>query len=103
MDESPEDVIKVGDALTVMIIDVDVARRRIALSHTQARTAPLREIAIPDETAVETCKGQESKSGAETNELALHLASLSDPEAAVRRNAVGRAVTLADRVGGSSG
>ncbi|MQY10199.1 Polyribonucleotide nucleotidyltransferase [Streptomyces sp. RB5] len=33
------DVIKVGDALTVKIIDVDLARRRIALSHVQASDA----------------------------------------------------------------
>lgn len=31
--------IEVGDALTVKIIDVDIPRRRIALSHTQARTS----------------------------------------------------------------
>ncbi|MEW2622917.1 S1 RNA-binding domain-containing protein [Streptomyces sp. NPDC048106] len=37
LDESPEDVIKVGDALTVMVIDVDLARRRIALSQTRTR------------------------------------------------------------------
>lgn len=38
LDESPGDVVEVGDALTVKIIDVDLARRRIALSQTQART-----------------------------------------------------------------
>ncbi|MET7690769.1 S1 RNA-binding domain-containing protein [Streptomyces sp. NPDC005483] len=38
LDESPGDVVRVGDALTVKIIDVDLARRRIALSQTQART-----------------------------------------------------------------
>lgn len=36
LDESSEDVVEVGDALTVKIIDVDLARRRIALSHVQA-------------------------------------------------------------------
>ncbi|WP_351222683.1 S1 RNA-binding domain-containing protein [Streptomyces sp. NPDC002133] len=38
LDESPGDVVVVGDALTVKIIEVDLARRRIALSQTQART-----------------------------------------------------------------
>ncbi|MGW7410332.1 S1 RNA-binding domain-containing protein [Streptomyces sp. NPDC054833] len=38
LDESPGDVVKVGDTLTVKITDVDLARRRIALSQTQART-----------------------------------------------------------------
>ncbi|MFJ5841673.1 S1 RNA-binding domain-containing protein [Streptomyces shenzhenensis] len=38
LDESPGDVVEVGDALAVKIIDVDLARRRIALSQTQART-----------------------------------------------------------------
>lgn len=38
LDQSPEDVIEVGDALTVKIIEVDIARRRISLSHTQAGT-----------------------------------------------------------------
>jgi ribosomal protein S1 len=32
------DVVAVGDVLTVKIIEVDLARRRIALSQTQART-----------------------------------------------------------------
>ncbi|GAA3796345.1 S1 RNA-binding domain-containing protein [Streptomyces chiangmaiensis] len=36
LDESSGDVVEVGDALTVKIIDVDIARRRIALSHVQA-------------------------------------------------------------------
>jgi predicted RNA-binding protein with RPS1 domain len=36
LDESSEDVIEVGDALTVKITDVDLARRRITLSHVQA-------------------------------------------------------------------
>ncbi|MBK3575017.1 S1 RNA-binding domain-containing protein [Streptomyces sp. MBT65] len=36
LDESSRDVAEVGDALTVKIIDVDLARRRIALSHVQA-------------------------------------------------------------------
>ncbi|MET9462484.1 S1 RNA-binding domain-containing protein [Streptomyces canus] len=36
LDESSEDVVEVGDALTVKIIDVDLARRRIALSHAPA-------------------------------------------------------------------
>ncbi|MFL5993340.1 MAG: S1 RNA-binding domain-containing protein [Streptomyces sp.] len=36
LDESSRDVVEVGDALTVKIIDVDLARRRIALSHVQA-------------------------------------------------------------------
>jgi small subunit ribosomal protein S1 len=35
LDQSPEDVIEVGDVLTVKIIDVDVPRRRIALSQRQ--------------------------------------------------------------------
>ncbi|MEU0836744.1 S1 RNA-binding domain-containing protein [Streptomyces sp. NPDC005969] len=35
LDESPGDVLAVDDALTVKIIDVDLARRRIALSHVQ--------------------------------------------------------------------
>ncbi|WRZ88037.1 S1 RNA-binding domain-containing protein [Streptomyces sp. NBC_01007] len=39
LDESPEDVIEVGDALTARIIDVDLARRRIALSHVQTLAA----------------------------------------------------------------
>lgn len=39
MDESPGVVIEVGDALTVKIIDIDLARRRIALSQKQARTS----------------------------------------------------------------
>ncbi|MEU8589544.1 S1 RNA-binding domain-containing protein [Streptomyces sp. NPDC048664] len=38
LDESTEGVVGVGDPLTVKIIDVDLARRRIALSQTQART-----------------------------------------------------------------
>ncbi|MGW1404055.1 S1 RNA-binding domain-containing protein [Streptomyces sp. NPDC002405] len=38
LDESTGGVVEVGDALTVKIIDVDLARRRIALSQTQART-----------------------------------------------------------------
>ncbi|MPY54951.1 S1 RNA-binding domain-containing protein [Streptomyces acidicola] len=38
LDESARNDIEVGDALTVKIIEVDIARRRIALSHTQART-----------------------------------------------------------------
>ncbi|MGQ4405244.1 S1 RNA-binding domain-containing protein [Streptomyces hayashii] len=36
LDQSPENVIEVGDTLTVKIIDVDLARRRIALSQRQA-------------------------------------------------------------------
>ncbi|MEU9737432.1 S1 RNA-binding domain-containing protein [Streptomyces sp. NPDC048002] len=36
LDQSPPDVIKVGDALTVKIMDVDLVRRRIALSQRQA-------------------------------------------------------------------
>ncbi|MFG3497922.1 S1 RNA-binding domain-containing protein [Streptomyces sp. NPDC047928] len=39
LDEFSGDVVEVGDALTVKIIDVDIARRRIALSLTQARTS----------------------------------------------------------------
>ncbi|WP_225995170.1 S1 RNA-binding domain-containing protein [Streptomyces arboris] len=39
LDESSGDVVEVGDALTVKIIDVDLARRRIALSHVQALTS----------------------------------------------------------------
>ncbi|MER8098120.1 S1 RNA-binding domain-containing protein [Streptomyces goshikiensis] len=38
LDESSRDVVEVGDALTAKIIDVDLARRRIALSHVQALT-----------------------------------------------------------------
>ncbi|MEU6091931.1 S1 RNA-binding domain-containing protein [Streptomyces sp. NPDC047085] len=38
LDASSETDIEVGDALTVKIIEVDVPRRRIALSQTQART-----------------------------------------------------------------
>jgi small subunit ribosomal protein S1 len=37
--DRPEDVVQVGDTLTVKIIDVDPTRRRIALSHTQAVAA----------------------------------------------------------------
>lgn len=36
LDKSPEGVIEVGDALTVKILDVDLVRRRITLSRTQA-------------------------------------------------------------------
>lgn len=36
LDDSTGGVIEVGDALTVKIIDVDLARRRIALSHVRA-------------------------------------------------------------------
>ncbi|WP_405626661.1 S1 RNA-binding domain-containing protein [Streptomyces sp. NBC_00016] len=36
LDESPDDVIEVGDTLTVKIIDVDLVRRRISLSCVQA-------------------------------------------------------------------
>ncbi|MEW2587353.1 S1 RNA-binding domain-containing protein [Streptomyces virginiae] len=39
LDES-RDVVEVGDVLPVKIIDVDLARRRIALSHVQALTSP---------------------------------------------------------------
>lgn len=38
LDQSPHAVIDVGDTLTVKIIEVDIARRRISLSHTQVRT-----------------------------------------------------------------
>ncbi|MFC7221061.1 S1 RNA-binding domain-containing protein [Streptomyces polyrhachis] len=38
LDESSENDIGVGDTLTVKIIEVDLAHRRIALSRTQART-----------------------------------------------------------------
>ncbi|MFD7491151.1 S1 RNA-binding domain-containing protein [Streptomyces sp. NPDC059832] len=38
LDEASENEIEVGDALAVKIIVVDIARRRIALSRTQART-----------------------------------------------------------------
>jgi small subunit ribosomal protein S1 len=34
--ERPEDVVQVGEALTVKILEVDPTRRRIALSHKQA-------------------------------------------------------------------
>ncbi|MDR6981335.1 ribosomal protein S1 [Streptomyces sp. 3330] len=36
LDQSPQDIIEVGDALTVKIMDVDLVRRRIALSQRQA-------------------------------------------------------------------
>ncbi|MGW2043300.1 S1 RNA-binding domain-containing protein [Streptomyces virginiae] len=39
LDESSRDVVEVGDVLPVKIIDVDLARRRIALSHVQALTS----------------------------------------------------------------
>ncbi|EHM23741.1 MULTISPECIES: S1 RNA-binding domain-containing protein [Streptomyces] len=39
LDASSRDVVEVGDALTVKIIDVDLARCRIVLSHVQARPA----------------------------------------------------------------
>ncbi|MFF4368208.1 S1 RNA-binding domain-containing protein [Streptomyces sp. NPDC001594] len=39
LDKSSGDVLEVGDALTVKIIDVDLARCRIALSHVQALTS----------------------------------------------------------------
>lgn len=39
LDDSPEDAIEVGDTLTVKIIDVDLAHRRIALSRVQALTS----------------------------------------------------------------
>ncbi|MDQ0764795.1 S1 RNA-binding domain-containing protein [Streptomyces canus] len=38
LDESTGDVVEVGDILTVKITDVDLTRRRIGLSQTQART-----------------------------------------------------------------
>lgn len=40
LDESSGDVVEVGNALTVKIIDVDLAHRRIVLSHVQALTSP---------------------------------------------------------------
>ncbi|KUN36958.1 RNA-binding protein [Streptomyces longwoodensis] len=39
LDESLRDVVAVGDTLSVKIVDVDLRRRRIALSHAQARTS----------------------------------------------------------------
>ncbi|MFF0889579.1 S1 RNA-binding domain-containing protein [Streptomyces sp. NPDC003456] len=39
LDESSVDAVEVGDVLAVKIIDVDLARRRIALSHVQALAA----------------------------------------------------------------
>ncbi|MEU3296694.1 S1 RNA-binding domain-containing protein [Streptomyces longwoodensis] len=39
LDESSGNVVKVGDTLTVKIIDVDLTRLRIALSQVQARTS----------------------------------------------------------------
>ncbi|MFF0191155.1 S1 RNA-binding domain-containing protein [Streptomyces sp. NPDC005244] len=39
LDASSRDVIEVGEALTVKIIDVDLTRRRIALSYVQALTS----------------------------------------------------------------
>ncbi|KJY26498.1 S1 RNA-binding domain-containing protein [Streptomyces sp. NRRL S-495] len=41
--DRPEDVVQVGDLLTVKIIDVDLKRHRIALSCTQARAASSEE------------------------------------------------------------
>ncbi|MEU6239490.1 S1 RNA-binding domain-containing protein [Kitasatospora sp. NPDC047058] len=41
--DGPEDVVQVGDRLTVKIIDVDPARRRIALSRTQAQGSRAQE------------------------------------------------------------
>jgi small subunit ribosomal protein S1 len=43
LDESPDAPIEVGDVLAVKILDVDLVRRRIALSHTQALAAGARE------------------------------------------------------------
>jgi predicted RNA-binding protein with RPS1 domain len=43
LDESPDDVIEVGNFLAVKIIDVDLARRRITLSHTQALASGTQE------------------------------------------------------------
>ncbi|MET8838823.1 S1 RNA-binding domain-containing protein [Streptomyces rubiginosohelvolus] len=40
LDESSGDVVEVGDALTVKIIDVDLERRRIVLSHVQVLNPP---------------------------------------------------------------
>ncbi|MEU4669585.1 S1 RNA-binding domain-containing protein [Amycolatopsis sp. NPDC023774] len=39
LDESPDDVTKIGDFLAVKILDVDPVRRRITLSHKQALAA----------------------------------------------------------------
>ncbi|MFB8126085.1 S1 RNA-binding domain-containing protein [Streptomyces bacillaris] len=39
LDASSKDVVEVGNALTVKIIDVDLAHRRIVLSHVQALTS----------------------------------------------------------------
>ncbi|MFE9404877.1 S1 RNA-binding domain-containing protein [Streptomyces sp. NPDC006530] len=39
LDESSRDIVEVGDAPTVKIINVDLARRRIVLSHVQALTS----------------------------------------------------------------
>ncbi|MFJ4151975.1 S1 RNA-binding domain-containing protein [Streptomyces galbus] len=39
LDESSKDLVKVGDTLTVKIIDVDLTRLRVALSQVQARTS----------------------------------------------------------------
>lgn len=49
----------------------------------------MREIAISDETAAHARQGLEYKSGAEPDELALHMASLSQSEVTVRRDSVG--------------
>ncbi|MFF0723979.1 S1 RNA-binding domain-containing protein [Streptomyces sp. NPDC004134] len=38
LDESSGDTVEVGDALTVKITEVDIARHRISLSQTRART-----------------------------------------------------------------
>lgn len=48
LDDSVGDVIEVGDALTVKIIDVDLARRRIALSQVQAVPPTRRAGRVPD-------------------------------------------------------
>ncbi|GHH45481.1 small subunit ribosomal protein S1 [Streptomyces umbrinus] len=46
--ERPEDVVQVGDTLTVKIVDVDPTRRRITLSHGQAqRSTPVSHGRVP--------------------------------------------------------
>ncbi|MET9622782.1 S1 RNA-binding domain-containing protein [Streptomyces sp. NPDC006464] len=48
--ERPEDVVQVGEALTVKILEVDPTRRRIALAHTSRHSpSPRRGTVTPDE------------------------------------------------------
>ncbi|MGW1274080.1 S1 RNA-binding domain-containing protein [Streptomyces sp. NPDC002491] len=47
--EGPEHVVQVGEALTVELLEVDPARRRIALSRKQALAVAPEDAVIPDE------------------------------------------------------